>query len=195
MLIRVWQSESGKDRYVMLPPQLLQILRAYWRLARPGYGLFPSRTAGEPISVATLQEGCLVAARRADLTKPVALHTSRHSFANHLLEAGTDVRIIQGLLGYARLSRTTRYTQIATTLIADTTSPPSSQSGSHAGALTPTFARARRATRARGGGHRPPPRCRPSRRSGRQPDLRTTPRHGVYRYVPDGGDWRPCRAM
>jgi integrase/recombinase XerD len=120
MLIRV---EHGKDRYVMLSLQLLQILRAYWRLARPGRWLFPGREAGEPVSVATLQEACRVAARRAQLSKPVTVHTLRHSFATHLLEAGTDIRIIQVLLGHARLATTARYTQVATTLIADTTSP------------------------------------------------------------------------
>ena len=123
MLIRVDQGKGGKDRYVMLSPHLLQILRAYWRLARPGYWLFPGRETGEAVSVATLQEACRVAARRAELSKPVTVHTLRHSFATHLLEAGTDIRIIQVLLGHARLSTTARYTQVATTLIADTTSP------------------------------------------------------------------------
>ena len=88
MLIRVEQGKGNKDRYVMLSPQLLQILRAYWRLARPGQWLFPGRDAGEPISVATLQEACRVAARRAELSKPVTVHTLRHSFATHLLETG-----------------------------------------------------------------------------------------------------------
>jgi site-specific recombinase XerD len=97
--------------------------RDYWRLARPGRWLFPGREVGAPVSVATLQEACRIAARRADLTKPVTVHTLRHSFATHLLEAGTDIRIIQVLLGHARLSTTARYTQVATTLIADTTSP------------------------------------------------------------------------
>src|SRR5215213_10479275 len=86
MLIRVEHGKGGKDRYVMLSPQLLQILRAYWRLARPGGWLFPGREAGEPVSVATLQEACRVAARRAELSKPVTVHTLRHSFATHLLE-------------------------------------------------------------------------------------------------------------
>src|SRR5271167_4210153 len=123
MLIRVEQGKGSKDRYVMLSRQLLQILRAYWRLARPGRWVFPGREAGEPVSVATLQEACRVAARRAELSKPVTVHTLRHSFATHLLETGTDIRIIQVLLGHARLSTTARYTQVATTLIADTTSP------------------------------------------------------------------------
>ena len=70
MLIRIEQGKGGKDRYVMLSPQLLQILRAYWRLARPGRWLFPDRDAGEPVSVATLQEACRAAVRRAALSKP-----------------------------------------------------------------------------------------------------------------------------
>jgi site-specific recombinase XerD len=123
MLIRVEQGKGGKDRYVMLSPQLLSILRAYWRLARPGRWLFPGRDAGQSVSVGTLQEACRVAAQRAALSKPVTVHTLRHSFATHLLEAGTDIRIIQVLLGHARLSTTARYTQVATTLIASTASP------------------------------------------------------------------------
>ena len=191
MLIRVEQGKGGKDRYVMLSPQLLQILRAYWRLARPGHWLFPGREAGEPVSVATLQAACRVAARRAESDKPVTVHTLRHSFATHLLEAGTDIRIIQVLLGHARLSTTARYTQVATTLIADTTSPLDRLSL----VVMPPELIARRAARARGGGHLPPPRCRLSRRPGRPPDRRTTPRHGGDRGLPDGGARRPCRAL
>jgi site-specific recombinase XerD len=123
MLIRVEQGKGAKDRYVMLSPQLLQILRAYWRLARPGRWLFPGRAAGEPVSVATLQEACRAAVRRIALSKPVTVHTLRHSFATHLLDAGTDIRIIQVPLGHARLSTTARSTQVATRLIADTASP------------------------------------------------------------------------
>ena len=123
MLIRIVEGKGGKDRYVMLSPQLLQILRTYWRLARPGRWLFPGQDPAQPVSVATLQEACREAARRAELGKPVTVHTLRHSFATHLLEAGTDIRIIQALLGHARLSTTARYTQVATHLIADTASP------------------------------------------------------------------------
>jgi len=123
MVIRIEQGKGGKDRYVMLSPQLLRILRTYWRLARPGHWLFPGRELDRPVSVATLQDACRVATRKAGLSKPVTVHTLRHSFATHLLEAGTDVRIIQVLLGHARLATTSRYTQVATKLIADTKSP------------------------------------------------------------------------
>jgi len=123
MLIRIERGKGGKDRYVMLSPQLLRILRAYWRLARPGEWLFPGHDPAQPVSVATLQEACRGAAQRAELSKPVTVHTLRHGFATHLLEAGTDIRIIQVLLGHARLSTTARHTQVATHLIAETTSP------------------------------------------------------------------------
>ena len=122
-VIRIEQGKGGKDRYVMLSAQLLQILRAYWRLARPARWLFPGRELDQPVSVATLQEACRVASRAAALSKPVTVHTLRHSFATHLLEAGTDIRIIQVLLGHARLATTARYAQVATRLIAGTPSP------------------------------------------------------------------------
>jgi integrase/recombinase XerD len=123
MLIRIEQGKGGKDRYVMLSPQLLRILRAYWRLARPGRWLFPGHDADVPVNVATLQHACRMATEGAELSKPVTVHTLRHSFATHLLEGGTDIRIIQALLGHRRLSTTARYTQVATTLIAGTESP------------------------------------------------------------------------
>jgi integrase/recombinase XerD len=122
-VIRIEQGKGGKDRYVMLSAQLLQILRAYWRLARPARWLFPGRELDRPVSVATLQEACRVASRAAALSKPVTMHTLRHSFATHLLEAGTDIRIIQVVLGHARLATTARYAQVATRLIAGTPSP------------------------------------------------------------------------
>jgi len=122
-VIRIEQGKGGKDRYVMLSAQLLQILRAYWRLARPARWLFPGRELDHPVSVATLQEACRVATRTAGLSKPVTVHTLRHSFATHLLEAGTDIRIIQVVLGHARLATTARYAQVATRLIAGTPSP------------------------------------------------------------------------
>jgi integrase/recombinase XerD len=123
MLIRVEQGKGGKDRYVMLSPQLLAILRAYWRLAKPAHWLFPGRDAGRPVSTATLQAACRTAVREAGLDKPVTVHTLRHSFATHLLEAGTDIRIIQVLLGHSRLASTAIYTRVATSVIAGTASP------------------------------------------------------------------------
>lgn len=123
MLIRVVEGKGSKDRYVMLSPQLLRILRTYWCLARPGRWLFPGQDPAYPVSTATLQEACREAARLAGFGKPVTVHTLRHSFATHLLEAGTDIRVIQVLLGHARLSTTARYTRVATHLIAQTSSP------------------------------------------------------------------------
>jgi integrase/recombinase XerD len=122
MLIRVEQGKGGKDRYVMLSPQLLDILRTYWRLARPQQWLFPGR-AERPIEPCVLHAACRSASRAAGLDKRVTVHTLRHSFATHLLEGGTDIRIIQVLLGHHNLSTTARYTQVASTTIARTVSP------------------------------------------------------------------------
>ena len=102
----------------MLSPQLLAILRTYWRLARPVHWLFPGHAGDQPVSVGTLQAACRVATREAGLEKSVTVHILRHSFATHLLEAGTDIRIIQVLLGHARLTTTAIYTRVATHLIA-----------------------------------------------------------------------------
>jgi integrase/recombinase XerD len=114
MLIRVEQGKGGKDRYVMLSGQLLGILRTYWRLARPHHWLFPGRDETKPIDVQVLHAACRSACVAAGLAKRVTVHTLRHSFATHLLEAGTDIRIIQVLLGHASLSSTARYTRVST---------------------------------------------------------------------------------
>jgi site-specific recombinase XerD len=123
MLIRVEQGKGRKDRYVMLSPRLLEILRSYYRLVRPGRWLFPGRNPDEPVNPATLQLACRAAREAAGLNKAVTVHTLRHSFATHLLENGTDIRIIQVLLGHAHLTTTARYVHVAANVIASATSP------------------------------------------------------------------------
>ena len=123
MLIQVRHGKGAKDRTVMLSPQLLAILRTYWRLARPRQWLFPGRDETKPIDVQVLHAACRSATKAAGLAKRVTVHTLRHSFATHLLESGVDIRIIQVLLGHNSLSTTARYTQVATTTIAKTQSP------------------------------------------------------------------------
>jgi integrase/recombinase XerD len=123
MVIRVEHGKGGKDRYVMLSAQLLGILRTYWRLARPQHWLFPGREETKPIDVQVLYSACRSACTAARLDKRVTVHTLRHSFATHLLESGTDIRIIQVLLGHNNLSTTARYTQVSNGLIRRTESP------------------------------------------------------------------------
>jgi integrase/recombinase XerD len=123
MVMRVEHGKGGKDRYVMLSTQLLNILRSYWRLARPKDWLFPGRDDSGPIDVQVLYSACRSACAAAKLGKRVTVHTLRHSFATHLLENGTDIRIIQVLLGHNNLSSTARYTRVSTGLIAKTASP------------------------------------------------------------------------
>ena len=100
MLIQVRHGKGAKDRTVMLSPQLLAILRTYWRLARPREWLFPGRDESKPIDVQVLHAACRSATKAAGLAKRVTVHTLRHSFATHLLESGVDIRIIQVLLGH-----------------------------------------------------------------------------------------------
>jgi len=123
MVIRVEGGKGGKDRYVMLSPQLLAVLRTYWRLARPGPWMFPGRSADKPIEQNVLHAACRSAVLAAGLDKRVTVHVLRHSFATHLLENGTDIRIIQVLLGHGHLSTTARYTRVSTHVIATTQSP------------------------------------------------------------------------
>jgi integrase/recombinase XerD len=107
----------------MLSPQLLGILRSYWRLERPSQWLFPGRDATRPLHPNTLHAACRQARLAAGLGKRVTVHTLRHSFATHLLESGTDIRIIQALLGHSHLQTTARYTHVAATTIGRTQSP------------------------------------------------------------------------
>jgi site-specific recombinase XerD len=123
MLLHIEGGKGGKDRYAMLSPRLLNILRAYWKRARPGLWLFPGRDSGSHVSTGALQDACRSARKRSRIGKTVTAHSLRHSFATHLLEGGTDIRIIQVMLGHSHLETTARYAQVATSLIAGTPSP------------------------------------------------------------------------
>jgi site-specific recombinase XerD len=123
MLIHVDQGNGGKDRQAMLSPSLLEVLRQYWRESRPEGWLFPGLPKIQPLSPRQLNRAFMAAKDMAGVTKPATLHTLRHSFATHLLEANTDVRVIQVLLGHAKLSTTARYAHVATKTIQSTVSP------------------------------------------------------------------------
>ncbi len=123
MVIRIEHGKGGKDRYVMLSAQLLGILRAYWKLTRPQRFLFPGRDPDTAVNVTVLHAACRSAYAAAGIAKKVSVHTLRHSFATHLLEQGTDIRIIQALLGHNNLSTTARYTRVAAHTIGATESP------------------------------------------------------------------------
>ena len=122
-LIHVDQGKGSKDRQAMLSPSLLDVLRQYWRESRPEGWLFPGKPKISPLSPRQLNRSFMAAKDLAGITKPATLHTLRHSFATHLLEANTDVRIIQVLLGHAKLSTTARYAHVATKTIQSTVSP------------------------------------------------------------------------
>jgi integrase/recombinase XerD len=123
MMIRVEQGKGQKDRYVMLSGTLLQILRRWWRVAKPKQWLFPSERVGDHISKDAVEQACQKAHRRCRISKPITPHCLRHAFAVHLLESGTDVRTIQLLLGHRSLATTARYLRIATTKVCSTKSP------------------------------------------------------------------------
>jgi site-specific recombinase XerD len=123
MVLRIRQAKGRKDRYVMLSPRLLTLLREYWKVARPAEWLFPGDVPGHPITGKAVNQICVQAARAAGLGKHVTVHTLRHSFATHLLEAGTDIRIIQNLLGHRSLRTTFLYAHVSPTAGETTKSP------------------------------------------------------------------------
>jgi integrase/recombinase XerD len=123
MLLHIENGKGGNDRYAMLSPRLLQILRGYWRLERPDSWLFPGQEPGTHVACVTVQSACRIARQHAGIAKRVTTHTLRRSFATHLLENGTDIRTIQVILGHADLNTTAKYVQVATSLIAATPSP------------------------------------------------------------------------
>ena len=130
-IIRIEQSKGRKDRHVMLSPETLDLLQQWWK-ARRGFDtttpvqerwLFPGRRPGKPMTTRQLSRLFHEAADAAGIKKSVTLHALRHSFATHLLERGTDIRIIQALLGHDKLDTTARYTRVATGMIAGIESP------------------------------------------------------------------------
>jgi site-specific recombinase XerD len=123
MVVRVEQGKGQKDRYVMLSPKLLDILRDWWRVERPRRWLFPGDRPGRPISKDAVEQACQKARRLCGIPKPITPHSLRHAFAVHLLESGTDVRTIQLLLGHRSLATTARYLRIATSKVCSTSSP------------------------------------------------------------------------
>jgi len=123
MTIRVEQGKGHKDRYVMLSERLLEILRQWYRAARPKVWLFPGAVPGKHVTRHRIADACSEARRRSSLSKRITPHSLRHAFAVHLLESGTDLRTIQLLLGHRSLSTTSRYLRIATSKVCSTKSP------------------------------------------------------------------------
>lgn len=129
MVLHIEQGKGRRDRQAMLSPQLLNILRHWWRIGQKqhkmlkGGWLFPGQNPVNPMSTRQLNRVCHAAVRLAGIHKRVAMHTFRHSFATHLLEQGVDIRVIQVLLGHRKLETTARYTQVANSVLKEATSP------------------------------------------------------------------------
>jgi len=123
MMLRVDQGKGRKDRYIMLSPLLLEVLRNYWKTLRPKLWLFPGDLLGQPITRCAVELACQKAHRASGIAKPITPHSLRHAFATHLLESGTDIRTIQLLLGHRSLATTSRYLKVATSTVCATISP------------------------------------------------------------------------
>lgn len=145
MILRVVAGKGGKDRDLPLSPALLEILREYWRWRKPRLYLFPTRTCSrrldQPISDKTVWIACSEAARRAGISKHVTPHTLRHSWATHLLEAGTDLRTIQVLLGHGDLETTAQYLHLSRRHLHAVTNPLDSLTLSSVQNISRTFRR------------------------------------------------------
>ena len=123
-LIHIRDGKRGRDRYVVLSPRLLLCLREYWRVAKPqGPYIFEGRLPGRHVDPSTIRKALERAARKVGLRKRATPHQLRHAFATHLLENGTDIRVIQVLLGHGSIRSTARYTQVSATHVASVESP------------------------------------------------------------------------
>jgi site-specific recombinase XerD len=129
MTLRVEQGKGGKDRFAMLSPTLLELLRDWWRIARAqrlmlhGGWLFPGENPINHLSTRQLSRACHAAAQAAGLDKHVSMHSLRHAFATHLVEQKVDIRVIQVLLGHKKLETTALYSQVATRTLCEVKSP------------------------------------------------------------------------
>jgi site-specific recombinase XerD len=123
MMVRIRQGKGHKDRYVPLSPVLLPELREYWKIDRPRAWLFPGARIDLPMTRGAIGRMCRNACKRAGLTKIVSPHALRHSFATHLLEAGTNIRVIQELLGHGSLRTTGVYTHVSPATLGTFKSP------------------------------------------------------------------------
>ena len=195
MMIRIEQGKRRKDRYAMLSPRLLDLLRDWWLVCRSRGWLFPGRDPLQPITTRQLTRACHTAAQAAGIEKHVSPHTLRHSFATHLLEQNVDVRVIQVLLGHTKLDTTARYTQVATNTIRNVTSPLDHLIGKTRRTSRPLDARRCGPSSSGGCGHLPRPwtglaqsQCRPCEPRPAQGDVGD-------RELPHGGARRPCRAL
>jgi integrase/recombinase XerD len=129
MVLRIEQGKGQRDRYAMLAPSLLTLLRRWWRESQrqgrmlPNGWLFPGQNPIEPLSTRQLNRFVKAAADTAGIDKRISMHTLRHSFATHLLEQKVDIRLIQVLLGHKKLDNTARYSHVATRTLTEITSP------------------------------------------------------------------------
>jgi site-specific recombinase XerD len=123
MLIRISQGKGGKDRFMILSQENLQVLRAYWKLFRPDDLLFPGFIKGKPLSARHIQQAFQDAKTRVGILKPATVHSLRHSFATHLLDRNTDLRTIQVFLGHSNISTTALYLHLSVKRIASVQSP------------------------------------------------------------------------
>jgi len=123
MMVRVTQGKGGKDRYSLLSQRTLEQLRQYWLKYRPGEWLFEGQKKDSPVTSSTIRSVFSAAKKRAGITKPASVHTLRHSFATHLIEAGTSLHHVQLLLGHRSPTTTTVYLHVSQVNLAQVTSP------------------------------------------------------------------------